>query len=664
MGRTQGAGISRTVRVQTVAGPTKARKTQYGLLAQQEERECAQQRYQHNIQGLGTESLQALAEIHASASAKSDNPPDAMNNDSQDVWEDVPGPEDLVTHTARDIIDSRQFPYHRRYCDGLFNAFDVYLSILRIIDKQVAKQLRCDGANWRVLNACPPCSNMLEDEPPLQFSRMFVLDGNNSLKRVGLPGDRQVGDLRTFEESDYYLSNEFVDRFANEVKKHQSGSLNNADVDMEASYNDGTPSAPNDNAGDPTDGANTINTPCAENWKAAASDTNKKMWGIFDESGIFAKNVIVFAASTLSMVTLTIFNVPNNIEGMGLEDLETLERVFSASNQLAPVTHYMSKHRRHVFIDLFFHQWDDEKYENLGTMLLNNYNQALQIIKKDGPELESAKEQFNVQEGDLEKWRLDERHYFSSLGKEPEEHLLKIAYVERLRKLREAERTYEKAIDKLQKLVIQRLFELQKLNLSYTAYKMRSHIAKSLQTCCQAIRNAVATYNKAALALDPPKPTLDWSRVSHYNFLEDFALIRDTNRDISDRSWAKLVIRQLMKKDQKLKQQLQEAEASGFPIYGAVKDFVTRRRRVNAEILKRIYQIYSLPGFSGVPRPGVKKGSMKVDILAQTDKTNEVVGIARNLDKIDIPEVEDDDDDEVDALNGIVNFLGDLSVST
>jgi hypothetical protein len=43
---------------------------------------------------------------------------------------------------------------------------------------------------------------------------------------------------------------------------------------------------------------------------------------------------------------------------MGLEDLETLERVFSSSNQLAAVTRYMSKYCRRVFIDLFFKQWD------------------------------------------------------------------------------------------------------------------------------------------------------------------------------------------------------------------------------------------------------------------------------------------------------------------
>lgn len=132
-------------------------------------------------------------------------------------------------------------------------------------------------------------------------------------------------------------------------------------------------------------------------------------------------------------------NHPNTIEGMGLEDLETLERVFSASNQLATVTRHMSKYRRRMFIDKFFQQWDAEKYENLGTMLLNNYRQALDIIEQDGPALTHAKETLNIQEGDLDLWQADEMNYFLTLGQEPEENIHKIAYVELLQELRDLE---------------------------------------------------------------------------------------------------------------------------------------------------------------------------------------------------------------------------------
>jgi hypothetical protein len=45
-------------------------------------------------------------------------------------------------------------------------------------------------------------------------------------------------------------------------------------------------------------------------------------------------------------------NHPMFVEGMGLEDLETLERVFSASNAVAPLTRHASAYSRHVFIDI------------------------------------------------------------------------------------------------------------------------------------------------------------------------------------------------------------------------------------------------------------------------------------------------------------------------
>ncbi|KAG6819116.1 hypothetical protein H0H93_015313 [Arthromyces matolae] len=693
----------------------------------------------------------------------------------------------------------------------------------------------------------------LEDEPPLSFSRMFAIDGNNSLKRVRLSGDRQVGDLRTFKDSDYYLDVDFVEKFANEVKKSTrteqptEGPTTTITSTEPSSQGPISDMVPDDSMpGDPTDSITAPtdpHAPCADNWKAAANENNKKMWAIFDESGIFAsacrhgfilwiidmvrsgelaKYPLAIIAKALevlppqflvgydigcilegtisrsSMASLfeerqcrccvnafhgyshnfqcQVRHHPNIIQGMGLEDLETMERVFSASNQLATVTRYMSKHRRRVFIDIFFHQWDNEKYENLGTMLYNNYTQALEIINVDGPEHKQAMHNLQINEGDLELWRLEQKTYFSSLGREPEEHALKIAYVERLQELRAAEelyrsansrflistpndaaaetyssglsstrkreterryaderrdqltrdvivleeklgigagerwtfsspqfleisqymsrRKYEKALDKLQKLVIQRLFELQKLNLSQTGYKMRTHIAKSLQTRCAAIRTAVAAYNKAALELDPPRATLDWSRVSHYTFLEDFVLLRDTGRDIKEKPWTQPVIREMIQKDQRIKRAheevtrcnievrrlhtsivdenrhfttcLQTLKDANNPIYGAVYDYITYRRRVNTQLLRKIYQIYSLADFSGVRGPGVKKGAMSEDDgtvnLGQFGNDTELRSVGDEHDAL--PDAEGEDDEEEEDLNSLVNFIGGLDINS
>jgi hypothetical protein len=50
-----------------------------------------------------------------------------------------------------------KMPYRRRYRVALAGAFNIYLAILRGIDKRVLSVLGHDTPNWRVLNACPPC---------------------------------------------------------------------------------------------------------------------------------------------------------------------------------------------------------------------------------------------------------------------------------------------------------------------------------------------------------------------------------------------------------------------------------------------------------------------------------------------------------------------------
>lgn len=116
----------------------------------------------------------------------------------------------------------------------------------------------------------------LEHEEPLQFSLLYAMDGNNSLKRVARIGERAVADQREFTESDYFIPTEFVERFANEVRGHQTA------PDNEVQHLT-TEEEPGENTQLPPGLAN-----CTENWKAAQADSTKKAWAIFDETGIFA----------------------------------------------------------------------------------------------------------------------------------------------------------------------------------------------------------------------------------------------------------------------------------------------------------------------------------------------------------------------------------------
>ena len=131
-------------------------------------------------------------------------------------------------------------------------------------------------------------------------------------------------------------------------------------------------------------------------------------------------------------------NHPTVVSGCGLEDFETMERIFSASNALASITRYASPYRRRLLIDAFFRQWDKDKFENLGSFILNNYKQALSILERDVPALKESMERLHVTDADLDRWEREEADFLSQLGKEPEQNTLQVEYVELLLSLQAA----------------------------------------------------------------------------------------------------------------------------------------------------------------------------------------------------------------------------------
>lgn len=52
-------------------------------------------------------------------------------------------------------------------------------------------------------------------------------------------------------------------------------------------------------------------------------------------------------------------------QGVGLEDLETCERVFSSSNSVARVIRHASHYHWSQFLDLHFMQWNEDRYADL-----------------------------------------------------------------------------------------------------------------------------------------------------------------------------------------------------------------------------------------------------------------------------------------------------------
>ncbi|KAJ7612229.1 hypothetical protein FB45DRAFT_1037148 [Roridomyces roridus] len=105
---------------------------------------------------------------------------------------------------------------------------------------------------------------------------------------------------------------------------------------------------------------------------------------------------------------------------------------------------------------------------------------------------------------------------------------------------------YQQALDRLELLVVERLFELTKVNQSGTGYKMRTHIAKALQARSKAVRSAVDRYNAAAAAVIPPKAPLNIDQVLEYAFVADFDLLRHSIHDVEGKAWSRPAFRSVM----------------------------------------------------------------------------------------------------------------------
>ncbi|KAH9929957.1 uncharacterized protein BXZ73DRAFT_47845 [Epithele typhae] len=682
--------------------------------------------------------------------------------------------------------------YRRHYRTALADAFDIYLEVLDDVDAEIQELLGRGDPNWRPRFGCPPCGYKLEGEVPLRFDRTGSMDANNSLKRL-LRKYRNVGDRRV-HKNPYYLPPAFVDQFAKQVPARQAQPKPTADLGGDGDDVDGTDPAPasapdpTDTEGDPTDGEAGAPSPCATNWKAAAADEKKKLWGGFDETGIFASACrhgrILWIADMIQSGELAKYGIamvdkintelpgnillgydigcvfqgtlarssagpefrkrgslcivnafhgyshsylcqlhhhPNVITGAGIEDLETMERIFSGSNALASIIRYASKYRRHALITLHFHRWDEDKYTNLAIFLRNNYLQAMKIVEESEEFLRTVLPQLQLTEAQLIEAAEEERVYFSTLRDENPDDEWALSYVERLEDLRAmkcvpfrfvsgtsssegpglsfqapytgpitdynaharetrrtesvnrvlrtridtldqelaeiedtwnmarwlptdpryttakayiATRRYHQALGKLQRLVIQRLFELHKLHLAQTGYKMRTHIAKNMQKRSSAIRRAITTYNKVAAALQ--KPLVDWNQVSHYSFVREFALLHGSWNDVSGKTWARPEVRQAIGTWRRLQRASEEIQIvyrdarrlhthirdeqddfaallkqlkdSNDILHGPTLEFIRHREAQNAYNLAFLDELHKDPRFAGEKTPGRREG--------------------------------------------------------
>ena len=101
--------------------------------------------------------------------------------------------------------------------EQLSSAYDCYLEIIRAVDVRVQQALGRDQ-NWKSRHICPPCMYKLADKPPMKYSMLATMDGNNSLKLVDSTfrsGSSRLDDRMS--TSSRWITPEDVDRFKDEV---------------------------------------------------------------------------------------------------------------------------------------------------------------------------------------------------------------------------------------------------------------------------------------------------------------------------------------------------------------------------------------------------------------------------------------------------------------
>lgn len=218
---------------------------------------------------------------------------------------------------------------------------------------------------------------------------------------------------------------------------------------------------------------------------------------------------------------------------------------------------------------------------------------------------------------------------------------------------------------------------------------MRTQLSKALQTRCKTIRRAVDRYNTAAAALSPPREPLDWSKVSHYGFIEEFLFLRDTRNDIREKMWVKPLYREMMKLRHRIARAKEEVtrcnvetrrlftsicdETAHFsrilvslkgrndPMYGPISDFVKNRRRINGALLKRVRQIHTLPGFTGDTTRGVRVGCERPIPSGPDSEVEDVDRDTPGSSQAEEEEDVEDDDDFHHNMRGMETYYASMS---
>ncbi|KAI0313492.1 hypothetical protein OF83DRAFT_1065430, partial [Amylostereum chailletii] len=210
-------------------------------------------------------------------------------------------------------------------------------------------------------------------------------------------------------------------------------------------------------------------------------------------------------------------------------------------------------------------------------------------------------------------------------------------------------RAYIRALEEVERLIVQRFFELSKANLAATCYKQRKHIASAIIKRSAVVRTALDMYNKLAPLQTPPREPLRYDQLTSYTWLGEVEFLKESHHDILNKEWASLVNRDAANKYFKLlraKEELvrcnvearrlqawidyEDAElikradtlfATDPFLAGHLHTHAVRRRILNDQHRTQLKKLYKLPGFTGWQPVNVRV--VDNDVLVEADAGDE-----------------------------------------
>ncbi|KAG2075504.1 hypothetical protein BDR04DRAFT_1115032 [Suillus decipiens] len=105
-----------------------------------------------------------------------------------------------------------------------------------------------------------------------------------------------------------------------------------------------------------------------------------------------------------------------------------------------------------------------------------------------------------------------------------------------------------RAVEDLEGLIVQCMFELSKANLASTGYKLRKQISKAIVKHSGTIQSALNKYNKLTVSQNPQLPMLQYSEVMSYAALGKFEILKCSHYDIHAKPWSNGTHREMANK--------------------------------------------------------------------------------------------------------------------